>query len=188
MPSREHLRHAAQVQTELWWGRHPSTYIDVEVSVPGAILTPSLVDLDQWAMGNLTEGVTCDIEDIGVMLGIGFCRIADEVPIWIPIRTQGGGMYWAADELPRVIDWIQWVLDTIPLVMHNGQAADVPWLARIGFTCAGYEQGADTMLMAHLALPELPKGLQFLSTLWCRMPNWKKLVKGADDDIEEVSK
>jgi hypothetical protein len=62
-----------------------------------------------------------------------------------------------------------------PKVFHNGQAFDIPYLEDLGFEVNGY--AGDTLLMAHLALPELPKGLQFLATLYCRLPMWKRLVE-----------
>lgn len=147
---------------------------------PGAILAPTMADLHAWARGPLRAGVVVDVEDIGVMLGIGLTRVADLVHLWVPFR-KGAELYWPADRLPSVVAWLDAILGdpTVPLWFHNVMA-DVPWLRRVGFKVDGI--AGDTMMMHHVAWPELPKGLQALATLYEGTPNWKWLMKEREEE------
>jgi hypothetical protein len=41
----------------------------------------------------------------------------------------------------------------------------------------------DTMLMHHAYMPELPKGLGFLATLYSEEASWKQMAKGLKHDV-----
>jgi hypothetical protein len=139
---------------------------------------PSLCHLEEWAAKIGPRGVSCDIECAGdFLICIGFCRIDDLVPIEVPFRVQGGGEYWTRRELPHAIKWCDGLLSdpNIPKTFQNGQNFDVPYLRKIGFTVRGYDW--DTMLAQHVTYPEMPKGLEFMTKLYCGVPNWKHLIK-----------
>ena len=56
-------------------------------------------------------------------------------------------------------------------VFHNGAAFDVPMLAMNGITVNNYEY--DTMVAQHIMWPELPKSLDYLSSIYTRQPYYK---------------
>jgi hypothetical protein len=69
----------------------------------------------------------------------------------------------------------------VPLVFHNGQAFDIPFLEAMGFAVRGYEW--DTLLAWGYAWPEMPKRLEWLAGYLCGIPRWKGMIKeeeGAD--------
>lgn len=160
----------------------PPSIPDPTVPPPGAILAPTIDDLHAWSWDgpSLQDGVVVDVEDIGIMLGIGLTRIADLVHLWVPFR-RGTALYWPPDQLPAVVAWLDALFadPDIPLWFHNVMA-DVPWLRRIGFRVDGI--AGDTMMMHHVAWPELPKGLQALATLYNGTPNWKWLMKEREEE------
>lgn len=156
--------------------------IDVERPAPGLIVAKSLDDLHQWQAGITDSGVSMDIECAGHHLrGIGFCRVHDLVPIWVPIRHQGGSLAWGHTMMLAIVKWLDDLLGdaSIPKITHNG-LFDWCLLMQLGFRCAGWQY--DTMYAAHVAWPEIPKALQYQATLHMGMPNWKRLV---DEDEEE---
>jgi hypothetical protein len=65
-------------------------------------------------------------------------------------------------------------------VFHNGTTHDVPILEEVGFRVGG--RLIDTMLLAHTANSEVPKSLQFTSTLHLWMPVWKTLTEESDEE------
>jgi len=64
-------------------------------------------------------------------------------------------------------------------IFQNGITFDIPELTALGLQIVG--PYIDTMHLAHTAYCELPKSLQFLSTLYLGAPVWKTLV-----DSEEL--
>src|SRR5690606_18143103 len=125
---------------------------DPTVPPPGAILAPTMRDLIAWGRGPVRDGIVIDVEDVGVMLGIGLTRITDLVHLWVPFR-RGADLYWDEATLPNVVAWVDAILGdpNIPKWFHNVMA-DVPWLVQIGFHVDGI--AGDTMLMSHVAWPE----------------------------------
>ena len=158
---------------------------DVTACPPGCVLQPTLGDLDDWRTG--LEGcadrrVAADLECAGpVLLGVGLMRFEDEVGIYVPFRHHLADTYWRTyKDCGKAAVWLDGVLSdpTIPKVFQNGQAFDVPYLQDIGFEVQGYED--DTMIMQHVAYPEMPKGLEYLGILYAGLPAWKWLAKVAD--------
>jgi len=174
-----YLERALALHDDLLAGR-PVEVRDPTQPPPGAILQPTMKDLHEWARGPLRAGVVVDVEDIGVLLGVGLTRVADLVHLWVPIR-RGAELYWPADRLPTVVAWLDAILSdpTIGKWFHNVMA-DVPWLRKWGFRVEGV--AGDTMMMHHVAWPELPKGLQVLATLYSEAPNWKHLMQEREEE------
>lgn len=151
---------------------------------PGAVLDPTLEDLARWEKELLAlpdHTLTCDIENAGPHIRlIGFARVHDERAIVVPFRRQGGAVAGTYAEIRARAEWCQRVLQTYPVVMHNGQAHDVPHLEGVGFEQVNLVD--DTILMQHVAYPELPRGLQFCATWYCKMPVWKGVEAAEDED------
>lgn len=160
----------------------------VEEGPPGALTHPTLEQMFQWK-GELERlpdrTLAVDIENAGdFLLCVGFCRVADEQSLCVPLRKQGGEPWWEWEDLREVVGWLCAILEdpSIPKVFHNGQAHDVPVLERLGFEVRGY--AGDTLIMQHVAYPEMPKRLEFIGILYSGMPAWKWLSRGADEEGE----
>jgi hypothetical protein len=159
--------------------------LDTSQPPPGANLCPSLTDLYEWEPGIDDRGVAVDIETAGDhLVAVGFCRLSDYRSVVVRFRRKGGGV-WDIDPATRYarVEWVDRILGdpTIPLVFHNGQAFDVPYLLDLGFRVEGYN--ADTLIMSAVAYPEMPKGLEYLAVSYCRLPGWKHLVR--DWELED---
>lgn len=163
--------------------------VDVTKPAPGVLLGPTIDDVHRFIAGCGPDGVTVDIETAGneVLVCIGFCRMGDGEGIVIPFRRRGGAMYWPDFTHHRAATSAVYHLladPTVPKVFHNGQAFDVPWLERQGFTVAGFgdlTEGVDTLVSQHSMYSEMPKGLQFCAILYEGLPAWKDTL---DDEVE----
>jgi hypothetical protein len=165
------------------WGT-PMRYENIDEPPPGALLDPTVEQLREWRAGIGPLGITVDIENAGPhLVALGLCRVDDEVPVVISFRRGSGSAEptHSIDELVARIQFIHEVLGdpSIPKVFHNGQAHDVPHLEELGFRVEGYAD--DTILMAHVAYPEMRKSLQKLAILFAGMPKWKHLVKEEEE-------
>lgn len=145
---------------------------------PGALTDPTIPELEDWCAGVDDSGVAVDVETAGEFLVcVGMCRLRDYRSIVFRFRRQGGSTYWRRDaDLRRCVELCFDLLAApkIPLVFHNGQNFDIPYLRRVGFLVNGY--AFDTMLAHFLAYPEMPKGLAFLAGLYLQIPSWKFLA------------
>jgi len=165
---------------------HPPELIDTSTPPPNAITQPTLDDLHPFEAGIDEKGVAVDIEDPSdLLMGIGFCRLSDFTSIYIPFRHLAGALYWPSHtQFTRAVDWCDYILGSpgIPLIFHNGPSHDIPNLLIRGFHITNV--AFDTMLAAHVAYPEMPKGLQFQATFHLGIPVWKHLVKPDEDAAE----
>ena len=164
---------------------HGWTTFDHTNPPQGAILEPDLGDLFRWSTWIGRAGVTVDIETANRKLrGIGFCRLDDCVPIWVPLCKQGGGPYWSGADLHTAQGALGDILrnPNIPKWFHNGLGFDIPILRYNGYRVNGY--AGDTMLMHHIMYPEMRKGLKYLANLYLGIGGWKSLV--TDDDEGEA--
>jgi hypothetical protein len=185
----EYLRRAWELLVTVENGGAP-TLINVHEPPPNSIGAPTLGDLMRYRLGDFSQGVAVDVEAAGdILRGIGFTRVADLHSLWCPFWRAGGAHYWPSrDQARHVVKWCDEILgnETITKVFHNGLNYDIPvQLVDAGFKVAG--PIVDTMLLAHLHQPEMPKGLQWLSTAHLGIPSWKQLSKqaaGVDDDVE----
>ena len=127
-----------------------------------------------------------DIECAGPVLrcvGFGYFQLDDTFSyVCVHLRTQGGAVY-EPDELPLRARWLADVLndEEILLVPHNGVSFDTRVLESVGFRVNSTLD--DTMVKAHYAYPEMPKGLQFLAITHVGVTGWKSLVR-EDEDAE----
>jgi hypothetical protein len=154
-------------------------------SVPVAPVRPTLVDLHQWEAGLVASGGGCavDIETAGDHLRcVGMAWLAEPyTPLVVPVRTQGGDLYWSPSDFRDMLVWLWGILadESLQKVFHNGQAFDVPMLEHWGFTVRGYE--FDTMLAQHVCYPGMDKGLEFMAKMYLGSPGWKHMVRGETD-------
>ena len=155
---------------------------NVDETPPNSNLEPSMVDLHRWRAGLNNEGATFDVECAGdVLICIGFTRMSDLAYVCVRFRRRGARPAGPDHILSSRAAWVYEVLSnpSIPVIPHNGVAFDAPMLERVGFTVAGLVD--DTMLMAHVAYPELPRGLQYRAILHSGASAWKRLVSSDDE-------
>lgn len=159
---------------------------DVSSPPPGACSRPATLDeMDEWLAGPVREGVAVDVEAAGPHIrAVGFIRLADLRSVQVHFRRKGGGLYWKdTRQLAQAVEFVDRMLGdpTIPKVLHAGMGYDLPQqLERVGWRVKGYAM--DTMLAAHVAGPECPKGLQWLATFLLGVPVWKDQVE-ADEEV-----
>jgi len=155
---------------------------------PHCKLYPTLGDVDIFKDEILRKGAySLDIEEAGEhIICVGMTAIDLETnqlgtTICLRFRVQGGGLYWERweDHVDAVRLLQEILLLPVPKIFQNGITFDVPELQALGFEIVG--PFIDTMHLAHTAYCELPKSLQFLSTLYLGAPVWKTLV-----DTEEL--
>jgi hypothetical protein len=165
---------------------------DTNLPPPGTNLFPTPLQIREFVSETLTgswDAVGVDIENAGRhIICIGFTRVSLGTgkvggTICTRFRRRGGGCYWGSTgELRDVVESVDDLLGDIliALVFHNGTTHDVPILADAGFRVRG--RLIDTMLLAHTAWSEIPKSLQFTSTLHLWSPVWKTLTEEGDED------
>ena len=156
-------------------GDEPATVVDATAPPPGCIPTPTLEDLRKYLLSTTpTDVLACDIEGAGGrLIGIGFARLRDEATIYIPV-LDAEKPYWSDDEWPAA-DEVMRCLLCHPLVFHNGQAFDIPFLESCGYAVEQYAD--DTMIRHHTLYAEQPKSLEELAIRYLGFPSWKWLSK-----------
>lgn len=161
---------------------------DYTAPPPNSNLNPNVRQIIDFIL-SLDSGVAIDIESAGpFIICVGLTAIDIKTyevggTICIRFRSQGGQPYWKQwQEHLDVVEALSDMLGNPHLskVFQNGITFDVPELQALGFEVVG--PYIDTMHLAHAAYPEVPKGLQYLSTLHLGMPVWKTLV---DEDETE---
>lgn len=141
-------------------------------------LEPTLEDIRRFIQDHLTNAsrIAFDIEtDRGEQITcIGFApseKLALVIPFVDPRKPRGN--YWSSleDEL-EAWNLVQSILDlSIPTFGQNG-LYDIQYLWRkYGITVRDYAH--DTMLLHHSLLPESPKGLGYLGSVYTNEVAWK---------------
>lgn len=94
------------------------------------------------------------------------------LPFWS--RRAEGWNYWPSVEAEiQAVRWLQRIMESdIPKVAHNG-IYDIQYLLLYGIAVRNYLH--DTMLMHHSLFPSLPKGLDFLGSVYCNERAWKRM-------------
>lgn len=145
---------------------------------------PTLADLLDYEVQHLNGAarIACDIETAGTQITcIGFSPSPDSA-IVIPLFRGTNDHYWSdpAEEV-AALQIVQRWLDTYPCVFQNG-LYDMHVMWRY-YGLRLRHDTEDTMLMHHAYMPELPKGLGFLGTLYSDEPVWKHMrTKGMKHD------
>jgi uracil-DNA glycosylase family 4 len=182
-----HLRRAAQVLA----GAEPEVP-DFSRPPAGANLWPTLTELQEWEAGIGPGGITIDVEAAANILrvvglirnddlrsvSVGFRGEQGELWVWCPVcRGRDAPCPHPRDDFDKVVVWLAQLLanPAISKAFHNGSSYDVPeQLENVGFVVRGYDK--DTLLMAHIRLPEMQKGLEPLSALYLGVAGWKSLA------------
>lgn len=166
---------------------------DVSKPPPSTYFYPSPQRVREFHQGLLSFGEPCvsvDTEEAGLyLLCVGLTQLdlsTGEVgsTLNIPFRLQGGVLaYPSEDQLREMVVAFGEIMEDprVAKGFHNGVTHDVPILRHLGFEVEG--PLLDTMVLAHLAYPELKKSLQHTATLYCGASHWKSLVD-EDDELE----
>lgn len=169
----------------------PPPLVDINESPPETELFPTPAQVETFVSETRKQfdAVGVDIENAGRhIICIGITQLSlgtGEIgrTICVRFRRRGGDVYW---DSTADLEWMVQSCDDllgdpdIALVFHNGTTHDVPILEGVGFRVRG--RLIDTMLLAHTAWSEIPKSLQFTSTLHVWAPCWKILTKPEDED------
>jgi len=163
------------------------TVWDTSKPPPGALLYPTLNQLDQWWI-NFKEGgydaISHDLETAGRYIicdGLTPLRIDTGTlgqSLCLRFRGRYGHHWWPnRSEHNKAVSWLGMVLaePSVSFVGHNIVGFDIPILHDHGFEVAG--PILDTMVLMSRAYPELQKGLGFCATLFTGAPAWKRMVR-----------
>ena len=173
-------------------GEREPNLTDINLPPPDTTLFPTPAQVENFTESTRVgpwDFVGVDIENAGRhIICIGFTQLSLDSntlgrTICVRFRSRGGSCYWSNErDLRLVVESIDDLLGDpdIGLVFHNGTTHDVPILEDVGFRVRG--RLIDTMLLAHTANSEIPKSLQFTSTLKLWSPAWKILVEESDED------
>jgi uracil-DNA glycosylase len=141
-------------------------------------LEPTIADLFVWRDRLLAcPRLAFDIETIpalGQITCIGFACSATEayvIPFWD--RRNAGGHYWPTIE-DEVIAWkiTREILSSPSTKIAQNGLYDVQYCTEYNWLVRGYTE--DTMILHHSLYPSIPKGLDFLGSIYCNERAWKK--------------
>lgn len=172
------------------WSSRPIAIIDMmkakresespEIIRPSRILTlePTLEDLDEyWPKLESTTAIAYDIETAPsrrLITSIGFAPSPYEA-IVVPFVdfTKPGYSYWPdAESETKAWEWVKRVLALPNCKRQQNGLYDIQWLWHdVGIYPAGSIE--DTMIMAHAQASEMPKGLDFLGSIYTDEAAWK---------------
>lgn len=152
-------------------------------------INPTVEDVIQW--GDLlaqAASLAVDVETKNKQVTcIGFAPdkfSAYVIPFWTsnPLR---GHSYWStfADEKIAYLA-VQKILSSPALkIMQNG-LYDIQYCLRHLWRVQNF--AADTMLKHHALYPNLPKGLDFLGSIYCNERSWKKMRPRGGEEKKEA--
>ena len=109
-------------------------------------------------------------------------------PYCVRYRGRRGVQVWKSKRLLRsmVSELSDLLLDErYSFLGHNVVGFDIPILEGHGLPLGGGVRVLDSMLMMNRLYSELPKGLQYTSTLFCQAPVWKKTLTAQSEDKED---
>lgn len=153
-----------------------SKFPDVRRPQRWVIVSPTLEEIDAWIEKYALQArwLAVDIETASrqiTCIGFGASR---ERAISIPFvdRRKPGWNFWSSleDELAAWDRVARLLAMPIPKIFQNGMY-DMQYLWSMGLTVAMPTH--DTMLLHHSLLPEMPKGLGFLGSIYTDEPAWK---------------
>lgn len=175
-------------------GTEKIEFLDVSKPPEGSQIFPSIEAIrEHFEEVRSLGAVSIDIESVGShIICIGFTSLTPDgekvgKTICVRFKLSGGGNFWPTKEaLAEAVAEIQSVLadPKITKVFQNGITFDIPELLDVGFEVVG--PYIDTMHLQHTAYHEMPKGLQFMATLYLSAPVWKSLVD-EEEDLEGKS-
>jgi len=161
---------------------------------------PSFEDIIAYLKGIDTgKRVAFDIETLGrrircvglsTSVGEAICipfmskpgpRTGEKKLILVP-DTYGMNSHWDVEHEAIILDELERVLgdENIPLVAQNFPFDATMLLREFGIVCRGLYM--DTMVAQHCAYSELPKRLDFLASIYTRVPYWSDYDPQSDDE------
>lgn len=152
-------------------------------------LEPTISDLFSWRDRLLSAShLAMDIETkpaISQITCIGFAPSRDEayvIPFWD--KRKPDGSYWT--EAEEIIAWkvVKEIVESPSTkIMQNG-LYDVQYCAFYGWKVRGFTE--DTMILHHSLYPSVPKGLDFLGSLYCNERAWKRLRPRGGEEKDDA--
>lgn len=146
------------------------------------VLRPTFHDIAE-ALAECRKAKVCsvDIETIPDWPTTDCIGLAwsDREAICVPWLDQWAKPYWPADEELAIRLRIRKLLVEHPCIIGQNFLYDQAYLGRE--LAASFVAGHDTMVTEHLLKPDFPKGLDVLSSVYCRYHRyWKDESKGQD--------
>jgi DNA polymerase-1 len=138
------------------------------------LTNPTQADVIQWVTNNIeAPHISYDIETSYTNIEcIGFSTQPAE-SICIPTTTR----YWGSIRmLKNVLEMVDTLLTNSAIHIGQNISFDIQYLARI-WGMIPNKPWADTMLMQHACYSELPKGLDFLASIYTNEPYYKDDLK-----------
>lgn len=151
-------------------------------------IEPTISDLEEWKNCLCdAEALACDIETKNEQITcIGFAptsQAAYVIPFWD--RRKPGYHYWHTIE-EEIFAWqtVQAILSSsVPKIFQNG-LYDLQYILKYGWHPKACLH--DTMLLHHSLYPMLPKGLDFLGSLYANERAWKKMRPRGGEEKREA--
>jgi len=128
------------------------------------------------------EPVAVDIESWGHINRIGF---SNSVSMAFTIGILRGIIpQWPEKDELEIWEWIGRVLSELPIIYHNA-VFDLPVLfLRNGLPTNNLYM--DTLVAAHILWPELPKSLEYVTSILLDVPAWKHLSETAPGEYNAL--
>ncbi len=151
-------------------------------------ITPTLEDVVQWADHLCrADRLATDVETKNRQITcIGFAPSKAEayvIPFWS--KASPTLSYWKTFEEEKVA-WqcVQRILSSDSIKIFQNGMYDIQYCLRHGWRVN--RPFEDTMLKHHALYPNLPKGLDFLGSLYCNERNWKKMRPRGGEEKKEA--
>lgn len=162
--------------------REQSTFPEVRLTNRNCVINPSyeliMLELDRLALGR--SRIAFDIETETDQIT---CIGLSDAPDWaicIPFWYGSSGSLWSRQQEAEI--WTK-----LKTLLENPQIGKIAQNAQFDMTILADQmdinvQGLyiDTMIAAHLCYPELPKGLDFLASLYTDQPYYKDMIRSGN--------
>jgi uracil-DNA glycosylase family 4 len=153
-------------------------------------LFPSSTDVKKFVDSALKNNklIACDIEKTGglhpqrgeiVVIGLA---VTDSAAITVPFIKKGNKPYWKPTAEAKVKKELQRLFENGRFIFQNA-LFDVPCLEHHGYNVVNVEH--DTLLQHHAVHPEMPHNLEYIASIYGRIPRWKDIVLKNDKFIYE---
>jgi len=134
------------------------------------------------------EVCTADIETLGEKMHIrciGFATSTTDA-ISIPLMSHGSSLWTVDQEADILVAMDRFLRNQDTKFIYQNGPFDLTVMAReLGLHTENYY--LDTMFAHHLLYPELPKGLDFLSSIHTDFPHYSDYVAGSDLSTQEYN-
>lgn len=168
--------------------RRESEFPEVRRPVRRIVFDPSFAHA-RWLLreAHRCPILSCDIEtEKKQITSIAFSTsslIGFTIPIWN--KEEPNWSYWPEEEECVIWQDIADLLQSHPKVLFQNGLYDVQYLWRMLVRVPNFTE--DTMILHHSLYPEMPKGLEFLGSIYTNEISWKRMRQrhGAADTKRE---